>query len=492
MRSAAYADILARMRGLEVWIIGDIMLDEYVAGAVERISPEGPVPVVRVSSVEYRLGGAANVARQVAALGAHASLAGLLGDDLPGAQISSLCREAALDTRAVLRLADRHSTRKLRVLGRNHQMLRLDWEDMTACPEDLAGDMLERLRQGPAPDIIILSDYAKGVLTRQTIGQIVAFAKSTGARVVVDPKRRDFSDYRGAAVITPNLGELQIAAGRAFDPADIDAIAQAARELAGTCGVEAIVVTLGDRGMVVAAQGRPDVAIPVAARRQVSDTTGAGDTAVATLAACLAAGASLEDAAHVANAAAAVAVGRVGAVAVEPRMIQAVLDGESEPKVFTRDELAARIGQWRAAGRRIVFTNGCFDLLHAGHLSLLRDSAQCGDVLVVAINSDESVRRLKGNGRPIMAQGERAALLAALACVDAVTIFDEDTPLEALQAVRPDVLVKGQDYRIEQVVGRDFVEEYGGRVVLIPLVPAKSTTALINRIVTDSLARSAG
>ena len=268
-----------------------------------------------------------------------------------------------------------------------------------------------------------------------------------------------------------------------FDPDNIDSIAQAARALAKTAGVDAIVVTLGNRGMAVASVKEPHLAIPVAARRPVSDTTGAGDTAVATLASCLAAGATLEEAAYIANAAAAVAVSRVGTVAVEPRMICDVLSGESEQKMLCREDLAEKTNAWHAAGRRIVFTNGCFDLLHAGHLSLLRDSAKCGDILVVAINSDASVRRLKGNGRPITPEAERAALLAALACVDAVAIFDEDTPLEILRTIRPDVLVKGNDYRLEEVVGRDLVEGYGGRVTLIPLLPEKSTTALIDRIV---------
>lgn len=484
---AAFTDILARIRDLEVWIIGDIMLDEYVAGTVDRVSPEAPVPVVRVSGVEYRLGGAANVARQVAALGAHASLAGVLGEDIAGEQISKLCGEARLDTRAVLRLAGRHSTRKVRVLGRSHQMLRLDWEDVGSCPEAGADRMIEQLRDGPPPDIIILSDYAKGVLTQRMIEKILALAQSSGIRVVVDPKRRDFADYRGASVVTPNLGELQVATQHAFDPERIDSIAEAARGLARSAGIDAIVVTLGDRGMVLAPANQAHVAIPAAAHRPVSDTTGAGDTAVATLASCLAAGATLEDATHIANAAAAVAVSLVGTVAVEPRMIQTVLSGEAEQKVLSREDLAAKAAGWRSAGRRIVVTNGCFDLLHAGHLSLLNDAAQCGDVLVVAINSDASVRRLKGNGRPIIAQDERAALLAALACVDAVTIFDEDTPLEVLRVIRPDVLVKGQDYRLENVIGRELVEADGGRVVLIPLLPAKSTSALIARIVTDRL-----
>jgi D-beta-D-heptose 7-phosphate kinase/D-beta-D-heptose 1-phosphate adenosyltransferase len=444
--------------------------------------------VVHVANVEYRLGGAANVARQIAALGAHASLAGLLGQDSAGGQVISLCESAGVETRAVLQLVDRQSTRKVRVLGRSHQMLRLDWEDVAPCPDAAVDDMLDRLGREPLPDVIILSDYAKGVLTDLAIRKILSFAQASHIRVVVDPKRRNFADYRGASVITPNLAELQIATSQSLDAGNAGSIAQAATELAASAGVDAIVVTLGDRGMVVASVMKPHLAIPAIVHRPVSDTTGAGDTAVATLASCLAAGAMLEDAARIANAAAGIAVGLVGTVAVEPRMIQSVFEGQGGQKIMSREEAAVKANDWRAAGRRIAFTNGCFDLLHAGHLSLLQASAQCGDVLVVAINSDASVRHLKGNGRPVMMDTERAALIAALACVDAVTVFDEDTPLETLRAIRPDVLVKGQDYRLDEVVGRELVEEYGGHVALVPLLPAKSTTAVISKIVAESLA----
>jgi D-beta-D-heptose 7-phosphate kinase/D-beta-D-heptose 1-phosphate adenosyltransferase len=482
---ASLVNLLGRMRDREIWVVGDIMLDEYVVGTAERISPEAPVPVLKVDEVQSRLGGAANVARQITALGAHATLAGVLGEDPPGEQILSMCAGDGIDTRAVLRLADRRSTRKVRVLGRDHQMLRIDWEDATACPEAAAYEIMERLAGGRRPDVIVLSDYAKGVLTQQVIQGVLAYARSSGIRVIVDPKQRDFTRYRGASIITPNLSELRVAAVQAFDPGDINSIAQTARVLGSAAEIDAMVVTLGERGMVVVPMDGPYLAIPAEDRHLVSDTTGAGDTAIATLAVCLAADATLEEAAHIANAAASVAVSRVGAVAVDLHSIHEVLDHHGNRKIFLKGDLEARTNDWRKSGRRTVFTNGCFDLLHAGHLSLLHDAARCGDILIVAINSDASVRRLKGATRPIMPEHERAALLAALTCVDAVIVFDEDTPLEVLQAIRPDVLVKGQDYRLENVVGRELVEGYGGRVVLLPLVPEKSTTALIDRIVTN-------
>ncbi|HVN41668.1 MAG TPA: D-glycero-beta-D-manno-heptose-7-phosphate kinase [Steroidobacteraceae bacterium] len=473
--------LLEACRGREVWVVGDLMLDEYVQGPVERISPEAPVPVVRVRDVEFRLGGAANVARQVAALGAHAVLGGVVGDDEAGQRLLTECARVGIDTRAVVVEPTRPTTRKLRVLGHGQQLLRLDWEDAQPCPEAITAHLLGKLEAGARPDAVILSDYAKGLLTLPAIATLVNAARRAGCRVLVDPKRRDFSAYRGASLLTPNLGELALAAGVRLDPDDTAAIAASARPLIEQAGLDSMLVTLSDRGMLlVPASGAPRH-VP-AVRRAVADVTGAGDTVVAVLAATLAGGAPVEQAMEIANVAAGLAVGEIGAVAIEPERIRAALTDRPGGKIVTREELAARAAGWRVAGKRIVFTNGCFDLLHAGHLALLHEAAALGDVLVLAINSDESVRRLKGPERPIVPAAERAALLAALSCVDAVAIFDEDTPLETLRAVRPHVLVKGQDYTIANVVGRELVEAEGGRVALVPLLPEKSTSALVERI----------
>jgi D-beta-D-heptose 7-phosphate kinase/D-beta-D-heptose 1-phosphate adenosyltransferase len=471
--------VLDRYPGLHVWVVGDLMLDEYVMGAVERISPEAPVPVVRVRDTEHRLGGAANVARQVAALGAEVSLAGLIGDDAAGEDFLRLCAASNINTRAVIRLPERRTTRKLRVLGHSQQLLRLDWEDLKPCAPQATVRMVSKLAEGPRPDAIILSDYAKGVLTPETIASVTALRG--GSPVVVDPKHRDFTRYRGATTITPNLRELEAAAAQALDPDDTEAIAAAARLLAQAAGLEAMVVTLGDRGMLVVPVQGNNIAVP-AIKRAVYDVTGAGDTAISVLTLSLAAGASLPEAAQLANAAAGVSVGQIGAVAVDAGSIRNALSARPDGKILTRDDLVARAATWRMAGKRIVFTNGCYDLLHAGHLSLLSQAAKLGDILVLAINSDASVRRLKGPERPLVPQEDRAAVLAALGFVDAVTIFDEDTPLEVLQSVRPHVLVKGGDYQLDQVVGREFIEASGGRVMLVPLTPEKSTTALVERI----------
>ncbi|HYK25118.1 MAG TPA: D-glycero-beta-D-manno-heptose 1-phosphate adenylyltransferase, partial [Steroidobacteraceae bacterium] len=366
-----------------------------------------------------------------------------------------------------------------RVLGHSQQLLRLDWEDASPCAPETMERAIRQLATGPAPDAIILSDYAKGALTPEAIA--AALAVRGNAPVVVDPKHRDFKRYRGATAVTPNLRELEIAAGEALDAEDTDAIESAARRIARSAALEALVVTLGSQGMLVVPTEGVAVWVP-AEKREVYDVTGAGDTAIAVLAVALAAGAPLAAAAQIANSAAGVAVGQVGAVAVEPGRIRDALAARPEGKVLRRDELAARAASWRMAGKRIVFTNGCFDLLHSGHLALLEHAARLGDVLVLAINGDASVRRLKGPERPLVPQAERAALLAALSFVDAVAIFDEDTPLETLEAVRPHVLVKGADYRPDQIVGRELVEGYGGRVAVVPLVPDKSTSALVERI----------
>ncbi len=474
-------EILDQCPGREVWIVGDLMLDEYVQGPVERISPEAPVPVVQVRDVEYRLGGAANVARQIAVLGAHPVLCGLVGRDDAGRLLLETCERAGIDTRAVLVQEDRRTTRKLRVLGHGQQLLRLDWEDPQPCPQELAGELVRQLQSGARPDVVILSDYLKGMLSDAMIASVMATARGVGCPVLVDPKRRDLTAYRGATLLTPNLGELSAAVGRKIEPDDTPAIVAAALPLIKAALLEAMLVTLSDRGMLLVSSDGTSRHVP-AVRRAVADVTGAGDTVVAVLAVTLAGGAELEQAMEIANVAAGLAVGEVGAVAVEAEHIRSALTGQPAGKILGRDELATRAAGWRVAGKRIVFTNGCFDLLHAGHLSLLHEAARQGDVLVLAINSDESVRRLKGPERPIVPAVERAAMLAALACVDAVTIYDEDTPLETLQAVRPHVLVKGQDYRLENVVGREYVESEGGRVTLVPLLAERSTSALVERI----------
>jgi D-beta-D-heptose 7-phosphate kinase/D-beta-D-heptose 1-phosphate adenosyltransferase len=479
-RGQPYAPILGRFAGRRVWVVGDVMLDEYLRGRVDRISPEAPVPVVTIIGRERRPGGAANVAHQLARLGAVVELAGVVGSDEAGRDVLAHCDAAGIGTSAVEALPGRPTTQKLRVLGHGQQVVRLDWEEPTT-PAGLAETLLGHLAALPPPEIVVVSDYAKGVVSPDLLASLIGPLRARHVPVLVDPKSLDLSRYRHASVVTPNLRELEAAARRVLHPTALPAIADAARELARTAGLEAIVVTLGEHGMLVVPRDGGETAIP-GMRRPVYDVTGAGDTAIAVLALALAAGAPLPEAATIANAAAGCTVSKVGAVAVEREEILAALSPNDSPVVLDRTELASRVRSWRLAGKRIVFTNGCFDLLHIGHLSLLQRAASFGDVLVVAINGDASVRRLKGPERPLVPATERAAMLAALDCVDAVTVFDEDTPEETIRAILPDVLVKGQDYRLSDVVGRALVEAHGGRVELVQLVPDLSTSNLVERI----------
>jgi D-beta-D-heptose 7-phosphate kinase / D-beta-D-heptose 1-phosphate adenosyltransferase len=476
----AMISILARCAQISIVVIGDVMLDEYVSGTVERISPEAPVPVVHAVDTEFRLGGAANVARQIAALGAKVTLIGALGNDPAGERVRELCQQSGISTSSILTLPDRRTTRKLRILSQSQQLLRIDWEDRKEFSTTEAAALIQETWRSSPSDATIVSDYAKGVVTSSLMAGLTHQRQASSGPVIVDPKHRDFSRYRGAQLLTPNLRELGESVGQQLNPADIPAIVAAARSQIAKSDFEHLVVTLGDHGiLLVPAQGA-ETLIP-ALKRAVYDVTGAGDTAAAVLTACLATGANLPECAYIANAAAGIAVGEIGAVAVASSHIADVLTGKSQSKVQSREELQRHIGQWRSAGKRIVFTNGCFDLLHPGHLSLLNYAKSLGDVLVLAINSDAAVRRLKGASRPVVSQYDRAAMLSALSCVDAVTIFDEDTPLEIIKCVRPDTLVKGQDYRLDQVIGRDVVEAAGGRVVLAPLLANYSTTSMLKR-----------
>jgi D-beta-D-heptose 7-phosphate kinase/D-beta-D-heptose 1-phosphate adenosyltransferase len=479
-RAQGLLEILRRCSGASITVVGDLMLDEYIDGTVERISPEAPVPVVCARGNEFRLGGAANVAGQIAALGAKVSLIGIVGDDADGQTIERLCEESGIGIQGILRAADRRTTKKIRVLSRSQQLLRIDWEDRRPGSDAESAALLASIANSPPPDAIVLSDYAKGVLTASFIERLMRGHRAGTSTIVVDPKHRDLSRYRGAKVVTPNLRELSDAAGGSLDPGDLPGITGAARAQLHQGGFESMVVTLGAHGMLIVAADGTDLLIP-AIQRAVYDVTGAGDTAAAVLTACLAAGASIADAARIANTAAGIAVGEIGAVAVSPARIAGELSGIASSKLLPRAELLLRVKRWRDSGQRIVFTNGCFDLLHPGHLSLLNFAKSQGDILVLAINSDASVRRLKGPGRPVLSEQDRAAMLGALACVDAVTIFDEDTPLDTIRRVKPDILVKGRDYRIEEVIGRDIVEAAGGRVVLAPLLPDYSTTSLLAR-----------
>jgi D-beta-D-heptose 7-phosphate kinase/D-beta-D-heptose 1-phosphate adenosyltransferase len=472
--------LIARLAGVRVLVVGDAMLDEYMEGDAERLCPEAPVPVVRVRGAEARPGGAANLARNAAALGAAVDLVAMVGADPAGAELVTLCRQAGIATGGLVRAERRPTTRKQRVLARGQQVLRLDWEETgPPAPADVRA-LLERLAAAPRPDVLVLSDYAKGALGPAVLDAALARARAWGVPAVVDPKSPDLARYRGATVLTPNQREFAAALGVAPEVAARDRIGALGRPLLDRLAVGHLVVTCGADGLVVVSAEQVQV-VP-AVRRQVADITGAGDTVAAVLALALGAGADIGRGARLANAAAGLVVEKTGTAVVGPEELTRAMAAPPHDRILSRSALGARVARWRAAGARVTFTNGCFDLLHAGHLALLSTARRPGHVLVVGLNGDGSVTRLKGPGRPVLPEAARAATLAALDAVDAVVVFDEDTPLDLIREIRPDVLVKGADYAPDQVVGRELVLGWGGEVVLVPLVPGLSTTALVAQI----------
>ncbi|MBS3808952.1 MAG: D-glycero-beta-D-manno-heptose-7-phosphate kinase [Desulfobacterales bacterium] len=476
------AEFLKNAGMRHVWVIGDILLDQYIEGDIERLSPEAPVQVVNVSKEFSRLGGAANVANGLAAFGIKVTLAGIIGSDSAGENLLELCRKHGIKTCGILAIKDRPTIRKLRVISRSQQMIRLDWEQTHAIDKQSENEILRALDKAEPPDAVLLSDYAKGVLTDSLIQALISRGAKHGAAVAVDPKPRRLERYRGATVITPNLKEFQAALDRNIDPWDDQAMKSAAGRLCKNAGIKAMLVTMGKAGMAVwTAEG--GLHRIEATAREVYDVTGAGDTVMSALAMALANGADLHTAAIISNAAAGIAVGKAGTAVVEPAELMEALSPHAEDKILDSMMLEERLRLWRIQQKKIVFTNGCFDLLHAGHLHILNQAASFGDVLMVGINTDDSIRRInKGPDRPLIPQQERASIVAALDCVNAVILFDEDTPVELIRKIKPDVLVKGADYTIDQVVGKEVVEAYGGQVRLVDLLPDKSTSSLIRRI----------
>jgi D-beta-D-heptose 7-phosphate kinase / D-beta-D-heptose 1-phosphate adenosyltransferase len=481
-----FEDALKLIGGQTVLCIGDLMLDDFVYGEVSRISPEAPAPVLAVRKSELVVGGAGNVARNIAALGARCIFIGVVGDDDSGRAVAAaLDREPAIKSHLVVDRS-RPTTRKVRFVSEHHSthLLRADWEEPKRIEGATEQAVLDQaLAALPQAASLVLSDYAKGLLTPRILRALIDGARKLGKPVIVDPKGKDFSIYRGATLITPNRQELAEVTRHALaSEADI---AAAAGELNRAVGSDAVLVTRSEAGMsLIPAAGEPVhvAAYPV----KVRDVSGAGDTVVAVLAAMLAAKTGFEEAMRAANAAAAVVVGKrgtatVSAAELRARILPAASLAPEEKIVFDWSVLDERLAEWRRQGLRIGFTNGCFDILHRGHIKLLTQARAACDRLVVGLNGDASVRRLKGEGRPVQEVHARAEVLAALEAVDLVAIFDQDTPLELIGHVRPKVLVKGGDYQRETVVGHELVEADGGEVVLVDLVPGVSTTGIVRK-----------
>jgi D-beta-D-heptose 7-phosphate kinase/D-beta-D-heptose 1-phosphate adenosyltransferase len=484
-------ETLKLVRRQTVLCVGDVMLDDFVYGEVNRISPEAPVQVLTVGSSELVVGGAGNVARNVAALGARCIFVSVTGDDEAARTLkTALAAEPAIESSLVTDRT-RPTTRKVRFVSEHHSthLLRADWEQAAPISGDVEQAVIDAaLNVLPRVSAIVLSDYAKGVLTPRVVRTLIEAARKAGKPLIVDPKGKDFSSYAGATMITPNSHELaEVSRHVAATEADV---AAAAAELGRTLKSDAVLVTRGEQGMMlVPTNGAPDAAEPVSVPAhsvKVRDVSGAGDTVVAVLATMVAAGMSFEDAMMVANAAAAVVVGKRGTATVSPVELRARMQptgsrAHEDKIVFDGSVLDQRLAEWRRQGLRIGFTNGCFDLLHPGHIKLLSGASAACDRLIVGLNSDASVRRLKGPERPMQDVYARAEVLAALAAVDLVVVFEEDTPLELIRRVRPKVLVKGGDYTREQVVGHDIVERDGGEVMLVDIAPGYSTTRLVQK-----------
>ncbi|MBG6505150.1 bifunctional D-glycero-beta-D-manno-heptose-7-phosphate kinase/D-glycero-beta-D-manno-heptose 1-phosphate adenylyltransferase HldE [Pseudomonas aeruginosa] len=458
-----------------VLVVGDVMLDRYWHGATSRISPEAPVPVVRVEQHEDRPGGAANVALNIAALGAQALLVGVTGRDEAADSLANSLKAAGVAAR-VQRLDSPPTIVKLRVMSRHQQLLRVDFEepfrtDAAALAVDVES-LLAKVK------VLVLSDYGKGALQNHQV--LIQAARARNIPVLADPKGKDFAIYRGASLITPNLSEFEPIGGRCADEADLGAKGQA---LMSELDLGALLVTRGEHGMTLLRHGQPALHLPARAR-EVFDVPGAGDTVISTLAAALAAGEELPSAVGLANLAAGIVVGKLGTAAISAPELRRAVQREqgSERGVLGLEQLLLAIEDARAHGEKIVFTNGCFDILHAGHVTYLEQARAQGDRLIVGVNDDASVTRLKGVGRPINSVDRRMAVLAGLGAVDWVVSFAEDTPERLLEQVRPDVLVKGGDYGVEQVVGAQIVRAYGGEVRVLGLVENSSTTAIVEKI----------
>ena len=488
MRLESLVGVLSEFHAARVLVLGDVMLDRFIYGSVERISPEAPIPVVAVDRFLDMPGGAANVARNVAALGGRAVLMGVVGDDAWAHDLrAQLALSPSIETHLVTD-ASRVTSVKTRYVADGQQVMRADRESRMPLPESVAKRLLEEFSAAMRDvDAIILSDYAKGVLSEFVTSAAIGMARDAGKTIIVDPKAKDLAKYRGCSLLTPNRIELQTACGMECN--SDDQVVAGARHILDQNICDVMIVTRGKDGMsVIKADGFAEH-LPTTAR-QVFDVSGAGDTVVATLSLGLAVGAEIAGAAALANAAAGIVVGKRGTAVVTTGELVAALrpfDGRTDPqKIFALDSVMQLARAWREQGLKIAFTNGCFDLLHPGHISLLDQARHTADRLIVGLNADVSIRRLKGPTRPVQSEVARATVLAAVKSVDAVVIFSEDTPIGLIETLEPDVLVKGADYTLGTVVGADLVIGRGGKVVLAELLSGHSTTDTVQRVAKTS------
>ena len=469
-------------KNLHALVIGDVMLDRYLIGNVGRISPEAPVPVVLLQEQNERAGGAANVAVNLALLGIKTHIVGCVGYDVEGDSLKKRISTIGIDTSAIIHSKHRPTIAKTRVLGGHQQMLRLDQESSIPFNAEENSQILKAIEAELAmyPNIVVLSDYAKGLLSDDVCQQIIGICKAQNIPVLVDPKGQDYTKYKGATALTPNKKETAEACETHVDDTDLINKAMSLKE---DLGLDFLAVTRGEEGITLIDHTTHQID---ATAQKVFDVSGAGDTVIATLAASLAHGLSPIESLQLANLAAGVVVGKVGTVPItQGELVEALTrlqDNEQANKVCNLSQLMEKVDYWKKSQQKIVFTNGCFDLLHAGHVTYLESAKKRGDKLILGLNTDRSVSAIKGPTRPVVNEDDRARVLAALESVDAVILFDEDTPLNIINQIKPNVIAKGSDYTADQVVGGKEVESWGGEIALIELVEGRSTSNIIRKL----------
>lgn len=476
---------LRLINGKKFVVFGDFMVDEYLQGTVSRISPEAPVPVVQIYSRKKRIGGAGNVVLNLRAMGAHVAAASCFGNDDEGSWLIRCMEEFEVDTAGIFQDASTVTSIKTRMVAQNQQLLRYDVETVKEAPQSYIGFLSSRLdRLLQDANAVIVSDYGKGVVTADTMRLVIHAAKERSIPVMVDPKGNNYQKYRGATICTPNMKELQIATGRELRSEED--VLKASRELCVSCGIEIILVTRSEKGMSLICGADGSKKDYPALAKEVIDVTGAGDTVISMFTLCFALGASIDDSCRLANMAASIVVSKFGAATVGPEELRALAAkaGRHHTKILSLRDAEKTAAFLHREGKHIVFTNGCFDIVHAGHISSFKQAREYGDVLFLGLNSDSSVRRMKGAQRPIVPQSARLSLLEAITYIDYIVLFDEDTPEELIRTIRPDVLVKGKDWVGKPVAGSEFVQGNGGKVCFINLEDGLSTTSIIQKILT--------
>ncbi len=474
---------ISKFKECKILVIGDLMLDEYLWGDVDRISPEAPVPVIEVKKEDSTLGGSGNVINNLVALGAEVFAAGVIGCDRSGNTLLRKFSSIGVDTQGIIQEPGRPTTRKTRIIAGNQHVLRIDRETIKTISDDTFDKIACFIEMKiPEADVVIISDYGKGLISKVMVAKIAKTAKKYARITIADPKGLDYSKYAGVAIITPNIKEAALASG--IEITNNSSLAKAGEKILKSTYISNILITCGKDGMVLFEEGKRPYKIKAEAR-QVFDVSGAGDTVVAVLGLCAASGISLKVGASIANTAAGIVVGKIGTATVSEEELSSALTAHADDytiKQKTFSELPALLQDLKGKGKKIVLTNGCFDLLHSGHIKLFSASKKEGDILIVAIDDDKSVKKLKGNGRPVIKAKERLRILSALDSIDYVIVFPANKLGKLIETVRPDVLTKGSNYSFEEVYGRDLVEKHGGRVVIIQVRENTSATSIINSI----------